>query len=421
MRLPGVLLCAGLLAGAAVAGEVAVGDLCLPITAADQATRDGRRRVAGPVERRDAGAGLVEFAGQTAQDAVNAAVDLRLPGCRRVRFPSGVGYVATGLAAYADLENPTATRLAKRHAWLKAYAAAKGELARTLAQLDAVALDEIRVALATAGERVNLTEKSTERLALAAQCLLQGFVVYEVEDDAAAGRVLVSIVATPATRARQRRWGANWRQVATMEQAQEELLAEVRHGIVPPLGGRILIGSDGRTLAFAGFGTSVVRHHADAATARQLTLEAQRQAQLRADRGLLAVLDGDQTTWRAELDEITLAEVQEFVRDDPDDQAAVRVLEESRRVFLGILRQTDDWRSLSEGRLPPAVEHRSWISGDGGCVYAVALYLPAARLPADQAVAGMTGDAPVAPVPAARPDQAVAPGPTGQVTPDRDL
>jgi hypothetical protein len=38
-----------------------------------------------------------------------------------VKFPSGLGFVATGMATYRAMENPVATRIAKRKAYVLAY------------------------------------------------------------------------------------------------------------------------------------------------------------------------------------------------------------------------------------------------------------------------------------------------------------
>src|SRR5581483_7385300 len=78
----------------------------------------------------------------SAQDAVNAAVreNVKQAGAgtavetaaRWATFPSGLGVVATGLASYRRMENPTATRLAQRQAYVIAFLRAKAELAKFL-------------------------------------------------------------------------------------------------------------------------------------------------------------------------------------------------------------------------------------------------------------------------------------------------
>ena len=92
----------------------------------------------------------------SAQDAVNAAVgenvkglkngDTPEVGAKQVMYPSGLGYVATGVAGYRTVENPTLTRIAKRKAYVIAFTKAKKNLAEFLGELDNEGKETIREA-----------------------------------------------------------------------------------------------------------------------------------------------------------------------------------------------------------------------------------------------------------------------------------
>lgn len=71
--------------------------------------------------------GQTAIEGATAQDAINAAVKKfdAEPSCQQVKFPSGFGWVSTGIGSYGILPNPTATLMAQRQAYQVAYMGAK--------------------------------------------------------------------------------------------------------------------------------------------------------------------------------------------------------------------------------------------------------------------------------------------------------
>src|SRR5437764_15486967 len=113
----------GMLAvGTAAQGPKSADDILPPVLG-------GPQEVAQPREVKDQD-GCVHAA--SAQDAANAAAkklekqaaERKAAGCTMVRFPSGLGYVASGLATYGEFDNPTATGIARRHAYVAAYTVA---------------------------------------------------------------------------------------------------------------------------------------------------------------------------------------------------------------------------------------------------------------------------------------------------------
>ena len=90
--------------------------------------------------------GTPAIAAANAQDAINVAVE-RIAvggGCEEIKFPSGFGFVASGVATYSVMPNPTATLSAQRLAYQIAYMNAKKSLAETLYGLSSVGRSEER-------------------------------------------------------------------------------------------------------------------------------------------------------------------------------------------------------------------------------------------------------------------------------------
>ena len=209
----------------------------------------------------------------TAQDAVNAAVgenvkglkndDTPELGAKMVTYPSGLGFVATGIATYRTVESPTLTRIAKRKAYVIAFTKAKKNLAEILGGLDSQGQETVREALVNVNlpkeEMTNISTESQESLKQAVEMMLRGFVIYEVKDDTSQHTVFVSIVTTPKTRGKLARPAPNAIEAASLRDGLNQVIAEVRSGLVPPVGGRIIMMRSTGETAFVGFGSAVVR------------------------------------------------------------------------------------------------------------------------------------------------------------------
>jgi len=193
-----------------------------------------------------------EVTAATPQDAINAAVqqnvkqledDIEEVGARMVSFPSGLGFVATGAAFYRNMPNPTATRIAKRQAYVIAFTKAKKNLAEILGGLSNEGKESVREELVNINlpeqEMTNIRTNSEEALRQTVDMLLRGFVIYEVKDDTANDTVFVSIVTTPKTRGQLSRPAPNVVEAENLRDGLNQVIAEVRAGLVPPVGGRL--------------------------------------------------------------------------------------------------------------------------------------------------------------------------------------
>ncbi|HEY1806377.1 MAG TPA: hypothetical protein VGG45_18040 [Terracidiphilus sp.] len=325
----------------------------------------------------------------SAQDAVNAAEQKNIDdgmGARMVQFPSGLGFVATGLATYRMLENPTATRIAKRKAYVIAFAKAKKNLAEILGGLTNEGKETVRESLVNINlpksEMSNISTQSDEALKQTVDMMLRGFVIYEVKDDTAQRTVYVTIVTTPKTRGKLARPAPNVVESTDLREGLNQVIAEVRGGLVAPVGGRIIVMRTTGETAFVGFGSSVVRASNNNAVQVKLNVEAQKIAAMRAKDALCGLIIGDKASWEGSVVESMKDQVQEFESLDQSDPLAqkdpesVRKLDEARQTFVARLESNDIYQSARSGILPPGVNTKTWFDSDHSWAYGMSVYLP---------------------------------------------
>lgn len=335
----------------------------------------------------------------TAQDAINAAVeenekevtedDSPEAGCLMVNFGSGIGFVATGVGTYRSMPNPTATRIGKRKAYVIAFEKAKKNLAEHLGGISNESKTQIREALQSINladdEMANISADSNESIGQAVDMMLRGFVIYKVKDDPQTSMVYVSIVTTPKTRGELARLAPNAIEAASLKDGLNHVITEVRTGIVPPVGGKIvLVPSTGET-AFIGFGSSVVRSSKLAAAQAKLKLTADRMAKARAIDSLCGVIIGDRSSWEgSSQDSLTDSsqEFEEFKTIGDEDPLAdttpmeTKKLDEAYQTFTSTLRTNDVYNSARSGVLPPGVNTKVWNDEEGAWSYGMAVYIP---------------------------------------------
>jgi len=438
-----VLLC---LVPATVQAQVTADDFLPPVTG-------GRTDVKQPDK--------VAMKGDTvsaanAQDAINVAVkenvkelkdDIEEVGARMVSFPSGLGFVATGAAFYREMPNPTATRIAKRQAYVMAFTKAKKNLAEILGGLSNEGKESVREQLVNINlpeqEMTNISTQSEEALRQTVEMMLRGFVIYEVKDDTANATVYVTIVTTPKTRGKFARPAPNVVEAESLKDGLNQVIAEVRSGLVPPVGGRIITMRSTSETAFVGFGSSVVRTSENRVVQQRHNLDAQKIAGMRAKDALCGLIIGDKTMWEGSVSESMKDTVQEFEsldRDDPlaaKDPAAVRKLEQARETFVSRIQSTDVYTGARSGVLPPGVNTKTWFDDDNAWSYGMSVYVPSLTGIAirtgeemrDSTIlqpindgSGRPSGAPAGdPSRITRPGEGVKPGPTGKISPDDGL
>lgn len=412
-------------------------DFLPPAQAQSAEDRQARMQIDGAVSRvNDAVLGDVIQADR-AQDAINFVVKQRSPGAEMMRFGSGVGWVATGHGTYEVMENPTATRIAKREAYVRAFMEAKRYLAESLTGLSVEGRNTIveQIANFTDAQRdlSNFASTQSEVLEQSVQMLLRGFVVYAVEDDTVNNTVYVSIVTTPKTRGQFNRPSLTGLEASSLQEGLSQVLAEIQSGLVPPVGGRMIQVPGTGEMGFVGFGSDVIRMSDNATLQARHRLNAERVAQMRASDALVGLLIGDDSSWKGKLDEQTRRLVEEFEGSEMAADASTRRFEQAREVFVNTQITTDEMQSVRRGTLPPGVMRRSFTTEDNAEVYSLAVYIPSVSQSAAQAAREMSeaqliqtpganaGTSSGSAAPIGRPGQDIAPGPTGRISNDQDL
>lgn len=416
-------------------------DFLPPVQASTPEQQQQLSQVQGPVQEvKDPATGQTAAEGKTAQDAINFVVNKHSAGAEMVKFGSGIGWVSTGTGTYEVMENPTATRIAKRNAYVRAFLEAKANLAKSLGKLSnegrTQIVEQMEQVTDTKADLGNSASTPEEKLEQAVQMLLKGFVTYAVEDDPAKKTVYVSIVTTPKTRGKFNRPSPNGLEADSIRDGLSQVLLEIQTGLVPPVGGKMIQVSATGEMAFVGFGSDVIRSSDNSALQQKMRLNAAKVADMRATDALVGLLIGDDTGWKSKMDESTQQAVKDFETSDTGQDASLQRFEKTRQSFLNVQKTSEQFQSLRSGVLPPGVTRKTFTSKDDAEVYAVAVYIPSVSRQAAQTAQEMSqaqlldnpneaSGADTAPaaqddnVP--RPPKAVAPGPSGQVSSDKDL
>lgn len=390
LKLLAVLCLVGIAVRLSVAAPPSAADF-LPVEAG------GSSEVASPAAvKTDQATDRVEAA--SGQDAANAAVEQaakELAGSPAtsaacfMSFPSGCGVLATGKATYAIVPNAELTRLAQRRAYVQAFMWAKKEMAQFLGGLSNEARDEIVKTIARLNEAqsASATNRSTVDISTIRQDvsrMLKGFVVYEVDDQQSngVGNVLVSIVASPGTCLKTGRQAGGFISEASLAEGIERMVLEIRQGVVPPVGGRIIEVPGTNETAFVGFGAAVIGESKDPETQVELKADAERGARIYATDALCGVIRGDKAAWTGTVVEKHRNTYQEFAevqQDDPvnsSEDTSMQRLSEAVRTMVNTRVSADVLSSARQDRLPGGVPIKSWISDDGHWQYAIAIYAP---------------------------------------------
>jgi hypothetical protein len=385
----------------ALAQSFSADDFLPPAQAATPTDEAALRQVQAPGEvKTETGAvsGQPAITAASPQDAINAYLAQRSAGFTELQFPSGFGFAATGVATYAKHESVVAARIDQRNAYNRAYTQAKKNLAQGLYGLSNEGRTKIAEAMSNIDEAAQgtLTRAETltsESIRQSVEGLLRGYVVYDVFDDFENTAVYVTIVTTPKTQGHYERPAAGAVAAASVKEGLDQVLAEVKKGLVPPVGGRTVFVPATGELAFIGFGSAVVRVDQDKALQAKHNLNAERTAGLRAGDALLGIISGDAITGLDKLDSETkdlLADYEETTRDDPlakpaADSGSYKILSERKKEFLSLESSSSTVSSLRKGVVPPGVRTQGWRDSDNAFAYALSVYLPSATARADQA------------------------------------
>ncbi|MDR2528016.1 MAG: hypothetical protein LBD04_03220 [Synergistaceae bacterium] len=417
---------------------LSVDDFIPPVQAVTEAERAELLKVREPGAVQSAPGELTSkpaISAKSAQDAVNAWVAKRVEGFEEILFPSGFGFVTTAVGAYEKLDNPVATRVSKRNAYVRAYMGAKRQLAEGLKGLLTQGNTRVSERIATVNESlgqtlVNVEELTVEGIQQRIDGFLRGYVVYDVFDDVSAARVYLTLVTTPKTQGRYNRPDPSSIAAASVQEGLAQALAEVERGLTPPVGGMTVFVPATGELAFVGFGSAVIGRQDNAAVQAKLELNAERVAKIRAKDSLCGVIVGEEVAASEKVDsEIggMSKDFRELTQDDPavkanPDHPGYERLQTRKTAFKAAEVNQTTITGARQGVLPPGVRQQSWMDEDKAFAYAVAIYMPSASEQAAKGAASMESGTilqPVGgggqPIPTDTPREDVKQGPSGAV------
>ena len=320
---------------------------------------------------------------RTAQGAIAAAIKQRAAGCGMIRFKTGFGWVATGMARYPATENPVAARRTRQEARLKAFLDARTRLAGCWRDLAPEARrrvaehletdDAIRLAL------INLAADGLERRQQTLKILARGFVAYSSEEDAAGRAIYVNLVATPKTAVRLTRPDPAAIETVALKEGLRQLLAEIEGRLIPPAGNRLIVVNATGELALVGYAVNLVGAHPEPAAQEKLRADAAKIATTRATDALVGLATGDDAAWINGLDEASQTEIRAAASGYDNDEASVRRFAQIRELTLSGIKDDAGFQALREGRLPPEAAFKQF-GGEDSVAVAV-IYTPNVRKP----------------------------------------
>lgn len=379
------------------------------------------------------------------QDAVNSASQkIQLNGgigAQQIKFPSGFGWVASGVSTYNVMPNSSATLTQQRLAYQKAFLSAKKNLAEALYGLSTEAketlLSELDLVENETETLSNSKESHSEHISEAVNGMLRGYVVYNLEDKQdeknKIGTVTVTIVTTPKTMGMTTQVNTDSLTADNINDGLNHVLSEISTGLVAPVGGKtISIPSTGE-MAFVGFGSAIIPDNPNAATKAKLSLNAQKMSVMRARSALCGIILGDSVSAKSQLDSSTLElsnQFEQLSKEDPflslDKQnQMVQKFEEQKNLFVSRTFSSEEISSTRKGVLPPGVMVKTFVDESNTVAQSVAIYIPSMSDSAAKAGKTMKENEIVKDQKSQskNTDNLALPkaGPTGQVTKDEDL
>jgi len=318
-------------------------------------------------------------------------------GFLTVNFPSGNGFIAGATALYTVYPNINATLLAKRAAYLEAYYKAKGNMLQGLKGYFTRKQEifrEILVSIDTPEKNVGASLMSqSQTIEQGVNGLLRGYVTYEVSDDITEtdGTVYVSIVISPKTLQSINKVTNGIFFARTVKDGLEAVLDEIQQGVIPPVGGKVVMIPDSGESVIVGFGSAIVRYSQNTKLASEYKKAALEASKMRATQALVEILTGSSECWSSGIYEGTASgdisaeyvAINQKVKDltEEDTELKKTVAAVSSNEFLNVFIKTSDYTSFSQGLVPPGVIIRTAVDAsvdkDGyGWAFTVAVYYP---------------------------------------------
>ena len=323
---------------------------------------------------------------ETTQDAINTVVEKKAKRefdqpCAIIKVGSGMGVVCTGVAEYSSFENRNASLLSQRLAYVKAYTIAKKELAAFLNGLSTESVMEMKESFDMYDDDkeslVNIDGSSSETIKQFVQGAIRGYMVYSIKDNAKEKQVTVTIVTTPKTRGETLQMNRGRIAAKDIASGVKKVFAELKTGILPPEGGKVITVPGTKQIYFISFGSEICRYNRNARVMKKLKKRAVNTAKMRAADNMCKLIIGDDVSWTGTTNTKARDSMKQFEEDAKEDPTAtgsgdftVTGFEEDKETFVQRQTDTESFRSASKGKLPPGLIPLTWTDGDWAyCAY----------------------------------------------------
>jgi hypothetical protein len=311
-------------------------------------------------------------------------------GILTVKTKTGMGVISASTAGYTRYENLNATLLSKRGAYFKAFNEAQGQMLKYHEGLESncnSAISSKQLALDTGKESLaNAATVTTESCKETVQGVLAGYVTYSVNDNEADDEVTITLASSTKTRGALNRMNGAVISTADPKKAFEYIAKEISLGVVPPMGAKLINDPVTGESIVIGFGSSIVRQNKDKKLMATMAKMANDQSRQRANNSLVAFLNGSKVYWQGGFDESQGESAQQFevpVGEDGKAQTPV-AFDDTRNTFLNAVSHSEDFKSVTGGKLPPGVITKTFPSEDGYWSNTISIYRPSATAKALQ-------------------------------------
>ena len=317
---------------------------------------------------------------RTAQDAINAVAHrLRNSGdhdASWIEIDGQMGVVSTGSGSWdTTIANSKLQLIEQRLAWMQAAMDARSTMARFIQGASVASKERIDEELSTRDtdtlSRLNSRRELKEDITSGVSTFLRGAMLYGIDEDPGTGTVSVTLVSTPGSQQLLQTRGSGVSGARNLKQAVQALTAEIRAGVIPPTGGRFLENPTTGEWTWVAFGAEPV-DPGRTGRVRQVAVEnAQRIARLRAERAMLALLNGESISEEDVLD----ARYQEILTQTDDLLSRTSDLEVEK---LADQSTSTTRRAAASGQLPSGVGSFKVEGASGIWQYCVLTYEPLA-------------------------------------------
>ncbi len=311
-------------------------------------------------------------------------------GILTVKTKTGMGVISSASVAYTRYENLTATLLSKRAAYFSAFNDAQGQIIKYFDGFESQCNSAVRtnqLTLDTGKESLaNSAASIAENCKATAKGVLAGYVTYSVNDNDTDGEVTITLASSTKTRGALNRLNGAVVSSADPKVAFEYIAKDISLGIVPPMGAKLITDPVTGESIVIGFGSSIVRQNRDKRLMASMTKMAKDQSRQRAENALVAFLNGSEIYWQGGFEEKQLESAQQFdvpVDEDGKVQSPL-AFDNTKNNFLNSVSHSDDFKTVTGGKLPPGVITKTFQSEDGYWSNTLSIYRPSSTARAQQ-------------------------------------